>query len=96
MKTNKKLTQQANDKYELVLRNQVYKTTLEYCSETCDNVDMLYMAAYVGIASALILTDNERDMLFNKLTQLNNGTKDVGTRKLRKAFVNYVLENQKD
>lgn len=93
----------SDDVKELLARNKAYKTTLEYCPETCDEVDKLYVDAFVEISKTLDLSDNDRQTLVDKLHQLNNVVKDQGTRKLRQAFVNYVLttscsklENQKD
>lgn len=31
-----------NDKAELKARNQAYKVTLEYCEETCNDVDKAF------------------------------------------------------
>lgn len=83
-----------SEKEHLLARNKAYRTTLEYCPETCDDVDKLYITAYVSISKALDLSEDERDKLLDKLMLLNKDTKDQGTRKLRQAFVNYVLEQQ--
>lgn len=84
------------DKQELRARNKAYKTTLQYCPETCDDVDKLYVDAFVEISRVLELSDDDRKLLVDKLHQLNNNVKDVGTRKLRQCFVNFVLEKQSE
>ena len=83
------------DKQELKERNAAYKVTLKYCEETCDDVDTLFFN--VG----LMLTTNdftlEQQVLLNDLLrQLNDDIKNVGTRKLRKAFTDYVLESMQE
>lgn len=82
-----------HDKAELKQRNTAYKVTLEYCPETCDDVDL---------CANLMLNDLTNTGMFNteqiacidKFTNmLIADVKDVGTRKLRQAFTTYVLEN---
>ena len=84
------------DRQELLARNLAYKTTLQYCPETCDDVDKLYVDAFVEISKVLGLEDDDRKLLVDKLHQLNNNVKDIGTRKLRKAFVDCVLEKHNE
>lgn len=84
------------DKQELRARNKAYKTTLQYCPETCDDVDKLYVDAFVEISRVLDLSDGDRKLLVDKLHQLNNNVKDVGTRKLRQSFVDFVLDKQSE
>lgn len=84
------------DKQELHARQRAYKTTLQYCPETCDDVDKSYVDAFVEISKVLGLEDDDRKLLVDKLHQLNNNVKDIGTRKLRQAFVDYVLEKQNE
>lgn len=82
-----------HDKAELKQRNTAYKVTLEYCPETCDDVDELFINAFVKIARELHLEDKDRGILIDHLEQLKGDIKDVGTMKLRQAFTTYVLEN---
>lgn len=84
------------DKQELRARHKAYKTTLQHCQETCDDVDKLYVDAFAEISKVLGLGDDDRKLLVDKLHQLNNNVKDIGTRKLRKAFVDYVLEKHNE
>lgn len=84
------------DKAELKARNKAYKVTLEYCEETCDVIDKLYVDRFVSISRKLELSDKERSLLIDELELLKAEVKDAGTRKLRKAFTTYVLENTKE
>jgi len=84
------------DKQELKARNNAYKTTLQYCPETCVDVDAAFGTAMADILIGIELTDDDRKILVDKLHQLNNNVKDTGTRKLRQAFVDYVLEKHNE
>lgn len=84
------------DKQELKQRNKAYKITLEYCDETCDIIDQLYVDRFVSISRKLELSDKERSLLIDELELLKAEVKDAGTRKLRQAFTTYVLENTKE
>lgn len=84
------------DKQELKARNKSYKVTLEYCEETCDDVDTLFIRAKNSLHFNGDFSCTQLAVLQLFLDQLNNDVKDVGTRKLRQAFTDYVLENQKD
>ena len=84
------------DKQELRARRKAYKTTLQYCQETCDDVDKIFVDAFVEISKVLGLEDDDRKILVDKLHQLNNNVKDTGTRKLRQAFFDYVLEKHNE
>lgn len=77
---------------ELVERNAAYKKSLEYCEETCKGIDSLF--SYFSLAlSAENFTYEQQKYLDELLEQMCNDVKDQGTRKLRKAFVDYILEN---
>ena len=79
------------DKQELKERNAAYKVTLEYCEETCDDVDTLFFNVGL-ILTTKDFTLEQQGLLNDLLRQLNDDIKNVGTRKLRKAFTDYVLE----
>lgn len=80
----------------LLLRNKAYKVTLEYCDETCDDVDMVFMTAKQTISETNMFTTEQIQNLNTMLDTVSDYVKDAGTRKLRKAFTDYVLENTKD
>lgn len=84
-----------NDKAELKARNKAYKVTLEYCDETCDDVDELFSAFNLSLYAANFPYEQQK-YVEDLIERLRNDVKDVGTRKLRKAFTDYVLENTKD
>ncbi|MEG2706892.1 MAG: hypothetical protein RR959_06085 [Erysipelotrichaceae bacterium] len=81
----------SEDVKELLARNKAYKVTLEHCNETCNDVDNLFNATYVHISRACVLTDQQREIIMKELTSLSIQVKEQGTRKLRQAFVDYVL-----
>lgn len=92
-----------NDKAELkarnttlLLRNKAYKVTLEYCEETCDVVDKSFNEVVELLQKSELYNDAQIEGIQYALSLLNMKVKDQGTRKLRKAFTTYVLENIKD
>lgn len=84
------------DKQELKARNNAYKTTLQYCPETCDDVDEAFGATMSDILLDIELTPQQVKQIECVLHNLKEAIKDSGTRKLRQAFVTYVLEQQQD
>lgn len=84
-----------NDKAELKERNKAYKVTLEYCEETCNDVDELFSAFNLSLYAANFPYEQQK-YVEDLIEQLRNDVKDVGTRKLRKAFTDYVLKNTKE
>lgn len=84
------------DKAELKARNKAYKVTLEYCDETCDDVDMVFTSKYSELINTGMFNEDQLHYIDNLFLKLNNEVKEVGTRKLRKAFTDYVLENTKE
>ena len=84
-----------HDKAELKQRNKAYKVTLEYCPETCDDVDDKFDTAKQILQHSGLFSTQEINYLHTLLDSLNTRIKDVGTRKLRQAFTTYVLENTK-
>lgn len=85
-----------NDKAELKARNKAYKVTLKYCEETCGDVDMVFNDTLNNLINSCIVDELRVAALTLALNALCNDVKDVGTRKLRKAFTDYVLENTKE
>lgn len=84
------------DKQELRARNKAYKTTLQYCPETCVDVDAAFGTAMADILLEIELTPKQIKQIEHTLYNLRETVKDVGTRKLRKTFVDYVLEKQSE
>lgn len=84
------------DKIELRARNKAYKTTLQYCPETCVDVDEAFGKAVVDILFDIELTPKQIKQIEHTLYNLRETIKDVGTRKLRQSFVDYVLEKQSE
>lgn len=76
---------------ELVQRNAAYKKSLEYCEETCNDVDELFVSLGVNILDIFPATEEQMLQLKRVLDSSNEHVKNVGTRKLRKAFVYYIL-----
>lgn len=85
-----------HDKVELKQRNTAYKVTLEYCPETCDDVDKAFNDTLNNLINSCIVDELRVEALTLALNTLCNDVKDVGTRKLRQAFTTYVLENTKE
>ena len=81
------------DVQELRARNKAYKVTLEYCNETCDDVDKLTEDCLHDLFINVSFTQEQRMFIECYTNQLVDSIKDVGTRKLRNAFTNYILDN---
>lgn len=86
--------QALSDKEELKARNKAYKTTLEYCPETCDDVDLYASLMVNDLQNTGEFTQKQVDLISDFVTMLINDVKDAGTRKLRKAFTDYILETK--
>lgn len=84
------------DKQELRARNKAYKTTLQYCPETCDDVDLYASLMINDLHNTNKFTQEQIDLIDGFVNMLINDVKDVGTRKLRQSFVDYVLEKQSE
>ena len=84
------------DKAELKARNKAYKTTLYYCEETCEAIDKLTEDAIHELFLISKFTQDQRMMIECCINTLVDNIKDKGTRKLRHAFVDYVLEKQSE
>lgn len=84
------------DKQELRTRNKAYKTTLQYCPETCDDVDLYASLMMNDLQNTQEFTQQQIDLIDGFVKMLVNDIKDVGTRKLRQSFVDYVLEKQSE
>lgn len=84
-----------NDKVELKARNKAYKVTLEYCDETCDDVDLYTSLMLNDLQNSGMFDEKQMECISLFTNILMDDVKDVGTRKLRKAFTDYVLENTK-
>lgn len=78
----------------LVKRNQAYKKTLSYCEETCIDVDNEYELFMQELYELNLFSELQLDLLYGKICGLNEKVKNVGTRKLRKAFVDYVIDTE--
>lgn len=85
-----------HDKTELKQRNTAYKVTLECCPETCNDVDKAFNVMLNNLINSCIVDELRTEALTLALNTLCNDIKDVGTRKLRQAFVDYVLDSTKD
>ncbi|MEG2707322.1 MAG: hypothetical protein RR959_08275, partial [Erysipelotrichaceae bacterium] len=81
----------SEDVKELLARNKAYKTTLEHCNETCDDIDKLFNDALLELTFYNELTLQQERYIEKLFNHLNNEVKEQGTRKLRQAFVDYVL-----
>lgn len=86
--------QALSDKQELKARNKAYKTTLEYCPETCDDVDEVFNTALYVISKSDMFDEEAVNNLKQLLDSVSTHVKDVGTRKLRQAFTTYILDQQ--
>lgn len=84
------------DKQELRARQKAYKTTLQYCPETCDDVDLYASLMINDLQNTNKFTQEQVDLIERFVKMLVNDIKDVGTRKLRQSFVNFVLEKQSE
>lgn len=78
----------------LLKRNQAYKKTLSYCEETCIDVDNEYELFMQDLYDLNLFSEVQLDLLYGKIYDLNEKVKNVGTRKLRKAFVDYVIDTE--
>lgn len=82
-----------HDKTELKQRNTAYKVTLEYCPETCDDVDLYASLMLNDLQNSNMFDTKQMECITLFTNMLIDDVKDVGTRKLRHAFTTYVLEN---
>lgn len=83
-----------SDKEELRVRNKAYKITLQYCPETCDDVDLYASLMINDLSNTNMFTQEQLNCLTSFINMFVDDVKNVGTRKLRQAFVDYVLEKQ--
>lgn len=84
------------DKQELRARNKAYKTTLQYCPETCGDVDLYASLMINDLQNTDKFTQEQVYLIDGFVKMLVNDIKDVGTRKLRQSFVDFVLEKQSE
>ena len=75
------------DKQELRARNKAYKTTLQYCPETCVDVDAAFGTVMADILVGIELTPKQTKQIEHTLYNLRETVKDVGTRKLRQTLL---------
>ena len=84
------------DIQELRARQKAYKTTLQYCPETCNDVDLYASLMINDLQNTNKFTQEQVDLIDGFVKMLINDIKDVGTRKLRQSFVDYALEKQSE
>ena len=53
------------------------KNKSEYCPETCNHIDNLFIDSFVKISRELHLEDNERSLLIDHLEQLKDDVKKL-------------------